>query len=287
MKINVKQITQKIVKNLKKEVGKLEKKPCLAVFLVGQSPESLSFIKAKEKMAKKIGANFQLYHFKKTPNFERFANKIKKIAHSKDTTGVIIQRPLPVSLNTAGLFNFIPLIKEIEGEKKKSPFLSPLGMAILVILRHIFQFDNKLNDDDFFSFKKNQPLFKLILKHKKIILIGRGETGGKPIAKTLANFKVNHLIIHRRTPNPESFYQEADIIISAVGKKVIDKKSLKPGVILINVGLRKEDGIWKGDYEEKEVKDIASFYTPVTQGVGPLNVACLLYNLVKATKAQQ
>jgi methylenetetrahydrofolate dehydrogenase (NADP+)/methenyltetrahydrofolate cyclohydrolase len=287
MKINSKKIAQIIIKNLKKQVRKLKKKPILAVFLVGESLESFSFVKTKEKMAKKIGAKFQLYHFKKTPSFEAFVNKIKKVASNKDITGVIIQKPLPASLNTASLFNYIPQTKEIEGHRKKSPFYPPLGMAVLSILKNIFQPINKKTIDQLLIFEKDRPFFKKILKHKKIVLIGRGETGGKPIAETLANFKTNHLIVHSRTPNPESFYQEADIIISAVGKKVITKEFLKPEVILINVGLRKENGVWKGDYDEEEIKKIVSFYTPVTGGVGPLNVACLLYNLVESTKMQQ
>lgn len=288
MKINGKQMAKKITNHLKKEVKKLKKKPQLAVFLVGGFEENFSFIKTKEKAVKKIGGKFQLFYFKKTPNFELFANKLKKVAADPQVTGIVIQQPLPSSLTTESLFNYLPLGKEIEGHKRKSPFFPPLGLAVLTIIKYIYkQRGKKTSDDLIIKPKKDQLFFKNLLKRKKIVLIGRGKTGGQPIGQALNAMKINFINIHSQTPRPEIFYQEADIIISAVGKKVLTSEMLKPQVVLINVGLRKERNKWKGDYDEQEIKKIASFYTPTPGGAGPLDIAYLMYNLVEATKMQQ
>lgn len=288
MKINGKKIAEKIINHLKKETKKLKKKPKLAVFLIGNSEENLSFVKVKEKAVKKIHGKFQLFHYRKTPNFESFANKLKKVAEDPEVNAIIIQQPLPSSLSTESLFNYIPQEKEVEGHKRKTLFFPPLGLAVLTIIKYIFKAGSKKTVNDIIvDPKKELVFFKYVLKRKKIVLIGRGKTGGQPIGQTLNIMRINFINVHRQTPNPEIFYQDADIIICAVGKKVLTKEMLKSQVILINVGLRKEDEKWKGDYDENEIKDVTSFYTPTPGGVGPLDIAYLMYNLVEATKMQQ
>ena len=122
------------------------------------------------------------------------------------------------------------------------------------------------------------------MDNKKIVVIGRGETAGKPIASALARRQCTVSVIHSETPHPKDSTKTADILISCVGKRVVTADSIKPGVILISVGLsRAEDGLLHGDYDEEEIKDIARFYTPTPGGVGPVNVACLMQNLYEAT----
>jgi len=285
MKIDGKRIAKIIIDYLGKKAKKLKKPPFLAVFLVNDSDENLSFVKVKETAVKKISGKFQLFHFKQTPDFESFANKLKQVAEDPNVDGVIVQQPLPPSLSTESLFNYIPTKKEIEGHKKKSPFFPPLGLAVMTIIKYIFKAGDKTNVKEIiFRPKKDLDFFKRVLKRKKIVLIGRGKTGGQPIGQTLSSLKINFINVHSQTPNAQIFYQDADIIISAVGKKILTKEVLKPRVILISVGLRKEENKWKGDYDENEIKNVASFYTPTPGGLGPLDIAYLLYNLVEANK---
>jgi len=89
------------------------------------------------------------------------------------------------------------------------------------------------------------------------------------------------------TPEPEVYIKEADVVITAVGKKIIDPGLLKPGVVLINVGLRRENGKLRGDYEESEIRDIASLYTPTPGGIGPIDVLYLFRNLIEAARIQK
>ncbi|NMB83838.1 bifunctional 5,10-methylenetetrahydrofolate dehydrogenase/5,10-methenyltetrahydrofolate cyclohydrolase [Candidatus Roizmanbacteria bacterium] len=288
MEISGKKIAELMQKELRKEVVKLKKKKKnlqLTTFLIGQSTDQLSFVKIKAKVAKELGISFQLIHLKEIPLFEEFMHKLKSASQSDQVTGIIIQQPLPAQLSTESIYNYIPLEKEIEGHKYKSPFFSPIGLAVMTILKNIY-IKGRSGSDVFFNPKKDRLLFKKIFHSKKVVLIGRGITGGAPVGHTLTEFKVNYIAINSKTPEPETYLKEADVIISCVGKKVIFPEMLKPQVVLINVGLRREKNRLLGDYDEKEIKDIASFYTPTPGGIGPIDVLYLYNNLIEAAKLQ-
>ena len=286
MFIDGKKIASNLLTILKKERKALKKRIGLSVFLVGSAPEQLSFVKIKSEMAKALKIDFKLIHLTKTPNFIDFANLLKKEVANKDVTGIIIQQPLPAQLSTDSIYDYIPLLKEIEGHRKKTEFVFPLGLAVMTIIKYIYDGKRK-QDIVFVDLKKDRLLFKNILKSKKVVIVGRGITGGKPIGKTLGNLNVNYISINSTTVDPESYYKTADLIITATGKKVITPAMLKPGVVLINTGVRKENGKLKGDYDEKEIKDIASHYTPTPGGSGPIDVVYLYKNLIDAAKMQK
>ena len=286
MVINGKKIASVLEKEIKKSVKRLKKyRPKLVVFLIGQSEEQLSFVRIKKNLAKKLGIKFEFVHYRNVPLFEPFVRKLKTMADKNETTGIIIQQPLPSALATETIYQYIPPKKEIEGHHPKSPFLPPIGLAVLTVLKSIF-LGGQINPKIIIDPKKDINFFHRKLKNKKVVIVGQGLTGGLPIGKTFNYFKINYIGINSKTENKESFYQQADIIITAVGKKVITAENLKPGVILINVGLRKEKGKLKSDYDEKEIKKIASFYTQTPGGIGPIDVSYLYKNLVDAIKMQ-
>ncbi len=288
MEISGKQITQRMKKELLKEVLKSKKRKKLlklAAFMVGEASEQISYVKMKAKIAKDLKIGFQLIKLPETPSFEKFMHEIKKFSTAETVHGITIQQPLPAQLSTDSFFNYIPLEKEIEGHKYKSPFFPPIGLAVLTILKNIYSKSDSAKDV-FINPKKDRLFFKKIFHNKKVVLVGRGATAGAPIGKTLTEFKINYIGINSQTPEPESYFKEADVIISCVGKKTIFPEMLKPQVVLINVGLRKEGSRLKGDYDEKEIKNIASFYTPTPGGIGPIEVLYLYKNLIEAAKLQ-
>lgn len=286
MKIDGIKIAHSLLRYQKKILRKIKGKSTLAVILVGESPEQLSYVKIKQKTAKKLGVNFIFYHYKKSPSFENFLKKIKKISSDPQINGLVIQQPLPSQLDTLSIYDYIDKEKEIEGFYEKSLFLPPIGQAVLTVIKSVYLKTLK-GEKLIIDSKKDQNFFKRALKNKKIVLVGVGKTGGSPIGKTLNFFKINYLAVNSKTVDKEKYLQKADIIISAVGKKVITPESLKQGVFLINIGLRKENGRFKGDYEEKEIKKIASFYTLTPGGVGPIDVAYLYKNLLDAYQLQK
>lgn len=279
-------IAQIIKQSLKSEVKKLKKPLKLVTVLIGESSEQLSYVAAKKKAAQELGIKFEFVHFKKTPYFQEFAQFIKTKAGEPETTGMIIQQPLPSQLNTDSLYDYIPLTKEIEGHRRKTVFVPAIGLAVLTIFKYLYA-DHELSDKLVVNFEKDKNLFKKLIKNEKVVLVGRGTTGGKPIGKTLSAVGINYINVNSNTPSPEDYFKEADVIITAVGKKVIAADVLKAGVILINTGLRREKGRLKGDYDERDIKNVAKYYTTTPGGVGPIDVLYLYKNLIDAARLQK
>ncbi len=286
MEIPGKKIASTLELLLKKEVKKLKKRLKLTTFLVGESTDQLSFVRIKSQQAKRLGIDFELIHLKQVPSFEKFLHLLKEKALDPKTTGIIIQQPLPAQLSTSSIYDYLPLEKEIEGHREKSTFMPPIGLAVLTSLKYVYG-GGKLNTQLLVDTKKDHLFFKRVLKNRRVILIGRGITGGQPIGTTLNHVKINYICTNSQTPEPETYYREADVVITAAGKKVLTPDMLKEGVILINAGLRHEHGKAKGDYDEKEIKNIAAAYTPTPGGIGPLDVIYLYKNLVDAAKLQK
>jgi methylenetetrahydrofolate dehydrogenase (NADP+) / methenyltetrahydrofolate cyclohydrolase len=289
MKIPGQAIAREIEKALKQEVASLKKTgkvPHLVTFLIGESAEQLSFVKIKKQTAKRLGIEFEFVHIKRTPSFQQFANLLKQYSHNPKVTGILIQLPLPSMLQTDSIYNFIPVEKEIEGHKAKTPFLPPIGLAILSMLKYVYG-NGKVNKNLVVHLEEDKAFFKNALKHKRIVIAGRGMTGGQPIGKCLSYLKINYFGLNSQTYNSQEYYQSADIIITAAGKKILTHDLIKPGAILLNVGLRKEGSKLKGDYDEREMDKVAGYYTPTPGGIGPIDVLYLFYNVIESAKMQK
>lgn len=284
MKINCNEIAREIkLESLKKlkTVFKSKEPPTVALFYVGQDELTEIFIKKKKELAQEFGFKFKLFHYPETPMFQHFVTDLRATAYNRNYHAVIIQRPLPPELNSPTIENFIPLIKEVEGQKYKSPFIPPVGLTTLSILKYIHS--------DFQKWKikpSDAELFKRNFKKKFIVLAGRGKTTGQPIAKTLVNFKLALVITHIKTPNPDQFYKQADILISATGKSIIHNDNIKEGAVLLNFGYHFENGQILGDYKDEDIKNKAGFYTPTIKGTGPIMLAYLMRNIVEAYAKQ-
>jgi len=292
MIINGKILGEHILVHLKEEIKKGVAKginpPRIVIFSVKPENETESFMKNKKKAAEFIGADFELVVYSKAPRFQTFVEKISSIAQRTDVNGIVIQEPLPSSLTTVTLFDYIPIEKEIEGFKKKSPYSYPIGLAVLTAIKQTYgQGDMDDVENILIRMERDTVFFKNVMKRKKVVLLGRGKTGGSPIGQLLRSVKIGYINLNSQTKNnAESFIDQADIVISAVGKKVITAPMLKSGVALYSVGMRKENGVWKGDYDDEEIATKAVAYTPTPGGIGPLNVAYLMHNLVEAWKSQ-
>jgi methylenetetrahydrofolate dehydrogenase (NADP+) / methenyltetrahydrofolate cyclohydrolase len=277
MKINGKEIAEKILQDLKTKVEKLKEKniaPHLAIIIVGDNPASVSYVNQKRIKAGKIGAKTTITNLPNNISESEIVRKIKEFNYDNSIHGIIVQQPLPQNINTKTITQIIDPKKDVDGFNVNSRFEMPIAMAILNILKEI---------------RASTPGVELQaeewLRNKKIVVFGKGETGGKPIIEALKKIGIQPAIVDSKTVNPEDITKDADIIISAVGKtNTVNPEMIKRNVILIGVGQRKEDGKIIGDYDEEKIKDIASFYTPTPGGVGPIDVAMLLKNLVIATE---
>ena len=282
MLIPCKDIAHIIEHELKSHVVK---KICLVAYLLGESPEQLSFVAIKRRLAQRLGIDFDFHQYPTIPQFSDFIQDLQIKMADSESTGVIVQLPLPAGYDKQQIFEVVPSHKDIEGHKEHSPFQFPLSLAVLTGIKYIFAYakhNKKLDSGILVHFEQDKNFFREVLQGKKIVIVGRGATGGKPIAECFDKIGVTYSVIHSQTNNSNEYIKEADIIITATGKKIIEPHILKQGVILLNVGLRKENGKLKGDYDEAEVQDIASYYTQTPGGLGPLDVLYLYKNLIEA-----
>ena len=196
----------------------------------------------------------------------------EKLYHNK-VDGILVQLPLPKHLNENNIIDCIKPEKDVDGFNIKNAgkiFLNRNGIApctplgCLLLLRSI----------------------KVNLEGKNVVVIGRSNIVGKPIAQLLLNENCTVTIVHSRTKNISNFTKEADILIAAVGKpEIVKKEWLKKGSIVIDVGINRveKDGQPKlvGDVDFNAASKVASYITPVPGGVGPMTIACLLVNTAK------
>ena len=278
MRVEGKTIAEDILEKLAGRVTTLKHQritPALAVILVGEDPGSLSFIKQKKKAAERIGAKLLFEQLPKSTSPEALDSTITHYNSDPTVHGLIVQRPVPLP-RAEQILAHVSAAKDVDGFAEHSPYQVPVARAVLTILTYIHAQlqEKKLVKQDFLAWLQSQS----------IAVLGRGETAGKPIATMLATYDSPPSVIHSQTPHPHEILKKATVVISCAGKsRVIRTSNIEPGGILVSVGLfRGNDGKLHGDYEEEEVKNLASFYTPTPGGVGPVNVACLMQNLIDA-----
>jgi methylenetetrahydrofolate dehydrogenase (NADP+) / methenyltetrahydrofolate cyclohydrolase len=258
-----KPVAEKIYENLQKEIADnsaLKSKPMLAVVLVGENPASLTYIKVKEKVAEKLGVGFKLYHLMENALQKDIEKLISDLDQNKYVSGIVVQLPLPKNIETEKIIGLINPDKDVDGFKGK--FSAPTAAAILEIL----------------------SFYRIDIKNKTIVIVGRGRLVGKPLERELQKQNIKPIICDKTTENLKEKTLSADILISAVGVPgLITLEMVKKDTIIIDAGTSEAGGKMVGDVAP-EVYQIAETYTPTPGGVGPVTVAELYKNLAKAVK---
>lgn len=285
MKIDGKLVAEEITGDLKRRVEKLKKKnmlPQLAIILIGDDPASQKYVEQKIKKAREIGAVATAYNFDNEVKTAILVDLIQKLNNDPKIHGLIVQRPLPPHINGQQTIDVTNPQKDVDAFHKDSPFHAPLPEAIVVLLQKI----HSILESTHTSSRSFIPW----LHSKKIVVVGKGITAGGPTIARLKELGITPQVIDSKTEEDvkKNLLKNADIVITTVGEKqIITPQLIKKGVILLGAGMSKgADGKLHGDYNHKEIQNIASFYTPIPGGVGPVNVAMLLQNLVTAAEKQ-
>lgn len=255
---------------------KYDIRPHLAVIRVGDDPAITSYINQKEKMAKEIGATLSVYNFPESATTEQLAESIKFLQEKSDIHGIILQLPVPTHIDAEKLILDIHADKDVDGFRPNSSFVIPIAAAVLKLLEIPMIKEAITTGESFNEWLASQ----------KIVVMGKGKTGGQPVIDLLKKQGATVTVIDSQTTLVTEKTQDADIIISAVGKpEILTADMIKKDAILIGIGMtRNDDGKFVGDYNEEDIKDKASWYTPIPGGAGPVNAACLMENLVIATE---
>ncbi len=286
--IDGKLIAQSLKDNLKKEIFELKQKfnnsPGLAVVQVGNVAASSVYVKAKTKSAIEVGIKVIDHHLDNETTQEDLINLVEKLNNQNDVNGILVQLPLPHHIDEQTILDTIHPNKDADG-------FHPLNVGKLSI--------SSKNDESLLV--PCTPYGCLImlkglnidLKGKHAVVIGRSNIVGKPMAQLLLKESCTVTIAHSKTKNLQELCSSADILVAAVGKPEIVKKSwVKDNAIVIDVGINRVeksiDGEIKnklvGDVDFTEVQKISSAITPVPGGVGPMTIACLLKNTTIAFK---
>ncbi|HOW60826.1 MAG TPA: bifunctional 5,10-methylenetetrahydrofolate dehydrogenase/5,10-methenyltetrahydrofolate cyclohydrolase [Candidatus Moranbacteria bacterium] len=262
-----KPIADKILNRLKSDISMSNKKPGMAVILVGKDEASHLYVSLKEKKAREIGINFQRFDLEENISENKVIDLIQKINNDKNIHGMIVQMPLPRILNAKKIISNIDPRKDADGFSGKSALSPVFPQAILLLLE---------------SSGEN-------LERKKAIVIANSDEFGQTMAKMLLknNIQTEYLIAKNMSENMNKI-RKADIVISAVGHcGLLKGEMLKDKAIVIDGGIEKFNGKVIGDVDFASVEEKNGFLSPVPGGVGPVTIACLLENVYLAFKAQQ
>lgn len=276
--INGKELAKNIRLKLKDEVAELKNadiSPKLAVIMVGDDKASKIYVKNKSKACEEVGIEYEEHILPENTKMETLIELIEKLNNDEAIHGILVQSPLPVSLDANIAFRAITPKKDVDG-------FNPINVGKL-----------SLNQDCFISCTpygviKMLEAYSIEIQGAHAVIIGRSNIVGKPLAQCLLNKNATVTICHSRTKNLKEITKQADILIVAIGKpKFVTEDMVKEGATVIDVGInRMEDGKLVGDTDFENIKDKASYITPVPGGVGPMTIAMLMYNVVKASKQQ-
>lgn len=266
-----KKLRDKILTELKEKIDKYEKKPTLVVILVGENPASQIYVNNKKKTAEKIGINSIVINYPENITEKELLNKIDELNNDKKVTAILVQLPLPKHISKENIINAIDPKKDVDGFTPynfgklfsgEKPYVYPCTpKGILLLLDE----------------------YNIEIAGKNVVIVGRSNIVGKPLSQMMLNKNATVTICHSHTENLPEITKTADIIISAVGKNIIEgEKMLKSGCVVVDVGIFKDStGRTRGDVDFERASKIASFISPVPGGVGPMTITSLMLNTVE------
>ena len=269
---------KKIRENLKKDVDELRKEgiiPKFAVILVGEDPASKIYVRNKNKACVEIGIEYEEHVLKQDTTMEELLRLIDKLNKDKSINGILLQSPLPQHLDINEALKQIDYKKDVDG-------FNPVNVGKLSLGQDCFVSCTP------YGIIRMLEEYKIPTEGKNAVIIGRSNIVGKPLIQCLLSKNATVTVCHSKTQNIEEITKNSDIIIAAMGKpKFLKGNMVKQGATVIDVGInRMENGKIVGDVDFEEVSKKTSYITPVPGGVGPMTIAMLMNNIVKATKEQ-
>ena len=268
-----KALSQLAEEDIKASVTKLKENnitPTLATILVGVDPASATYVKMKQNACARLGMDSIAVELSKDTSTQELLDAIEKLNNDKSVHGILLQHPVPSQINERQCFDAINVEKDVDGvtclgfgqmTMGEEAFGSCTPAGIMRILEH----------------------YKIEISGKNAVVVGRSPILGKPMAMMLLNKNATVTICHSRTANLQEHIQNADILVGAVGvPRLIKKDWIKDGAIVIDAGYHPAEKC--GDIDLREIDSIASAYTPVPGGVGPMTINTLILNTLLAAQ---
>ena len=271
-----KKLRDKLLEQIKKEIERFSVKPSLAVILVGEDAASKIYVNNKKKTAEKLGITSSVIKYDENIDEQVIIEKIKELNEDKNIHAILVQLPLPAHLDKNKIINCISPIKDVDcftfenygklasGQEPAVYPCTPNGILLLL------------------------EEYGINLDGKNVVVVGRSNLVGKPMALLAMKKNATVTICHSHTKNLAEVTKNADILICATGHPIITREMVKQGAVIVDVGIFKdENNKLRGDVDFEVVKDDTSYISPVPGGVGPMTIASLMLNTLKLFKAQQ
>lgn len=274
--IDGKLLAQKIKGQIAKEVEELKLKginPKLAVIMVGEDSASKVYVRNKSRACNEAGIEFEEFLLNENIEMQELIELIEKLNKRQDIHGILLQSPVPKGLDIYEAFATIDYRKDVDG-------FHPINIGRLALKRHTFISCTP------YGILKMLEDYKINIEGANVVILGRSNIVGKPLAQVLLNKDATVTICHSKTKNIKEITKKADILISAIGKAgFVTEDMVKEDAVVIDVGInRKGEGKLVGDVDFENVSKKASYITPVPGGVGPMTIAMLLNNVIIAAK---
>lgn len=265
-----KALRDKLLAQLKLKVDSFETKPTLVVILVGDNPASKIYVNNKKKTAEKLGIISEVINYPENISEDVLLDKINDLNNDDNVTAILVQLPLPKHIDKFKVVDAISPKKDVDGFTPENfgklfageePYVYPCTPKGILLLLDEYQID---------------------LDGKHVVIVGRSNIVGKPLSQMMLRRNATVTVCHSHTKNLSDITKTADILVSAVGEKIIEENMLKSDCVVVDVGIFKdENGKTRGDVDFEKVSPLTSFISPVPGGVGPMTIASLMLNTVE------
>lgn len=277
--IDGKKVSTEIRGRLEKETAELKTKigrtPGLATVLVGEDPASAVYVRNKNKICHEIGFQSFGQNLSAETTEEELLDIIKKLNSNDEVNGILVQLPLPDHIDSEKILLSIDPEKDVDG-------FHPINVGKLAIGNALLTPCTPTGIIALLDY------YKIEIPGKHAVVLGRSNIVGKPVAHLLLQRHATVTICHSKTKNLQQVTRQADILIAAVGRPhFVNSDMVKEGAVVIDVGINRVDGKLTGDVDFDQVAEKAGLITPVPGGVGPMTIALLMENTLKAFKATQ
>jgi methylenetetrahydrofolate dehydrogenase (NADP+)/methenyltetrahydrofolate cyclohydrolase len=265
-----KKLREKILTKLKDKIDKFPTKPTLVVILVGENPASKIYVNNKKKTAEQLGISSVVVNYPESVSEKELLDKIDELNKDPKVNAILVQLPLPKHISKENVMNKICPTKDVDGftpynfgklfsgEKPTVYPCTPKGILLLL------------------------EEYNINVEGKHVVIVGRSNIVGRPLSQMMLNKNATVTICHSHTKNLAQITKTADILVSAVGKNIIEGEIIKPDCVVVDVGIFKdENGKTRGDVDFESVSKIASYLSPVPGGVGPMTITSLMLNTVE------
>jgi methylenetetrahydrofolate dehydrogenase (NADP+)/methenyltetrahydrofolate cyclohydrolase len=263
------EVAEAVYKELKEKLASLSFVPSLRVIRLGEDPASVSYVRLKDRRARELGLRSQVEVYPEDFPEEALLERIEALNRDEDVDGILVQLPLPRHIRAERILEAISPLKDVDGfhpvnvgrlwSGGEGLFpCTPLG--VIRLLRH----------------------YGVELRGKEVVVIGRSNIVGKPLAALLLREDATPTLAHSKTENLPEVTRRAQVLVVAAGRPHLVRKAwVRPGAVVVDVGVNRVEGRLLGDVHP-EVAEVAGALTPVPGGVGPMTVAMLMANTVKA-----